>query len=462
MVEVDCLSGGRTGLDGTGVDLVGEGIVLAIHAEAGVDEAGEIVDVVGEREEVFERGGFAGDEGVEVFVVSLVKSELDPREAADAEHVEEGSEGLVIDDEVDLFLVGPVGAELDFAGDGPGAGVVRADVGGGVGEGHGGGGTAVVGGLFEAFNREEDFAHVGPGLEDAVGAVGEDVSDSGAVGDLADEGEDGVIVAPGDGLAVEVVEGEDADLVGLDDGADEVSGGDGVDAELITEAGGSEDGVEAVDAEVGTEHGAGLVFGTFGDGTDVLSLLDEADISAGHGAGEAGGVSDLVAIEHGITVDPVCTIEATGSEVTGREDALGVGVFHDVHEAFVLPELEIGVVSHVVIGFSRLTHECGEIVNGEVATSTSDDRLQVLGSHNGADAGAAGISGPVSVDTGEADEVLAGGSDDGDAEVVATESLLDETLRLEAGLAGEPGHGDDGRVGIVDEEDGQFGGTAYK
>ena len=97
-----------------------------------------------------------------------------------------------------------------------------------------------------------------------------------------------VVVAPGDRLAVEVVQREDALLVAFDHRADQAAGGDGVDAQLVAELVGVEHGGEVVHAQVRAEHGAGLVLRPLGDRAHVLALLDQADVAAAHGAGEAG------------------------------------------------------------------------------------------------------------------------------------------------------------------------------
>ena len=57
-----------------------------------------------------------------------------------------------------------------------------------------------------------------------------------------------VVVAPGDRLAVEVLQREDPLLVALDDGADQAAGGDRVDAQFVAQLVGVEHGGEVVDA----------------------------------------------------------------------------------------------------------------------------------------------------------------------------------------------------------------------
>jgi hypothetical protein len=62
----------------------------------------------------------------------------------------------------------------------------------------------------------------------------------------------------------------------------------------------------------------------------------------------------LVALQHGVAVDLPDPGEACILEVVSGQDAGGVGVLHDVHQPFPLPQIEELVVAHVGVGLLRL------------------------------------------------------------------------------------------------------------
>src|SRR3989339_1711982 len=77
----DDLSGGCAGPDGTGTDLVWQGVVPAALAQSGVDQPRQAVDVIRLGQQFRERRLPAGNCGVEGGVVLLVESQLDPGQA---------------------------------------------------------------------------------------------------------------------------------------------------------------------------------------------------------------------------------------------------------------------------------------------------------------------------------------------------------------------------------------------
>ncbi len=223
--------------------------------------------------------------------------------------------------------------------------------------------------------------------------------------------------------------------------------------ELVAELVRPEHGGEVVDAEVRAEHGARLVLRALRHRPDVLALLDQADVAAAHGAGEAGAVADLVAAEHGLAVDVVDAGEVAVAEVVRGQDAHGVGVVHDLHQPFTLPQLEELVVGHVGVGLFRFPHEARQVVAGQVPASAHGDRLEVLRAEHRPDARAPGVPRPVAVDAREAHQALAADADDGDVHLVRAQALLDEAFRLEAGLARQLRERDDRGFSVVDEQE---------
>ncbi|MBA7664088.1 hypothetical protein ES703_72139 [subsurface metagenome] len=200
----------------------------------------------------------------------FVKAEFNPGQAADTQHIEQGTQSLVIDDRFYPFIVGPALPFFHFPGDGPGTRVVGADVRGRVGQRHGASGAAVIGRLLQAFHFEDELIHFRPFFNNAARTVRNNIADTLTVGYHAYQVQNGIVVAPGDVASVKVGQGYDSLLVAFYNGADEVACGNSVKSQLIAELISRENRREVVNADIGAEHGAGLVFGPLDHRTGVF------------------------------------------------------------------------------------------------------------------------------------------------------------------------------------------------
>ena len=121
-----------------------------------------------------------------------------------------------------------------------------------------------------------------------------------------------------------------------------------------------------------------------------------------------------------------------------------------------MPHLEVLVVPHVAVGGVRLRHQRPNVVDRQVFGPTENDGFEVLRTHDGPHPGTAGISGPIRIDGGEADQILAGGPDDGHLDFMRAEPFFDEAFRLQTGLAGQFRDRNDADLLLVDEQHGKL------
>ena len=68
--------------------------------------------------------------------------------------------------------------------------------------------------------------------------------------------------------------------------------------------------------------------------------------------------------EHGCAVNLTMLGENAVLEIVGRQDSLIVGILDNIHQALLLPELEIFMFSQVAVGLVCLRLQPFDIING--------------------------------------------------------------------------------------------------
>ena len=141
-------------------------------------------------------------------------------------------------------------------------------------------------------------------------------------------------------------------------------------------------------------------------------------------------------------------------EIVGGQNSLLVRVCDDVHQAFLLPNLEVLVFPHVPESYVILSHEPGHIIDWDILVSPHRDSLEVLRSHDSAYPGPSGIAAPVGVDTGEIDHLLAADTDGSDMDSMGAQPLLDHSFSFQTAFALQFRHGKDRCFTVLYEKDG--------
>ena len=184
-------------------------------------------------------------------------------------------------------------------------------------------GSRVVHGDFEALDVDDVVLGVATdGSGGAEGALGQQVADAVAVGDLLDQIQQVLGRAELEGLTVLVVVAQATHFVHFHGPGDGGAGGDAVHAQVVEHLVALADGHDVGDAGVGADGGQGFVLGAAVLGPDLdLGCFDLDPLLAAHGAGEAAVhvIDDLVA--HGDGVDVGGAVQLPVAEVVDDEVA---------------------------------------------------------------------------------------------------------------------------------------------
>ena len=265
-----------------------------------------------------------------------------------------------------------------------------------------------------------------------------------------------------EGLTVFVEFAQAAHFVHFHGPGDGGAGGDAVHAQVVEHLVALADGHNVGDAGVGADGGQGFVLGAAVLGSDLdLGRLDLDPLLAAHGAGEAAVhvIDDLVA--HGDGVDVGGAVQLPVAEVV--DDEVAFELLGADHRAGA-PGVETVVGAALAQRFAG--HPAGGVPDRfavghlDTGAAADGDGLEVLGAHDRAEAGAAGDLVEVIDDAGVADEVLAGGTDLGDADLLVAEFLADCGFHGAGDLSPEVGSVAELDLVVLDPEVDGFGRAA--
>jgi len=240
------------------------------------------------------------------------------------------------------------------------------------------------------------------------------------------------------------------------------AGGDAVHAQVVEHLVALADGHDVGDAGVGADGSQGFVLGAAVLGPDLdFGRVDLHALLAAHGAGEAAVhvVDDLVA--HGDGVDVAGPVQLSVAEVVDDEVAFEL---LGAHHGAGAPGVQTVVGAAFAQGFAG--DPAGRVPDRiavghlDAVAAADGDGLEVFGSHDRAEPGAAGDFVQVVDDAGVADEVLTGGTDLGDADLLVTEFLADGGFDGAGDLAPEVGCVAELDLVVLDPEVNGFGRAA--
>src|SRR5574343_960013 len=249
--------------------------------------------------------------------------------------------------------------------------------------------------------------------------------------------------------------GQDAEFVHFHDGRDGGAEGDRVEAVFVAEHVGVLQGFQIADAVGGTERPGAFVLKAAG-GAPVfrlvlnreVALVELGDAAAGDGATEAGSIGNQMGLAvgralfvHGFGGDLAGLFELHVAVVAGGQGADFVDHVHQ-HLGAVFRQALAGdgvVLEHLLGGIGCLEEGREVLDAGNALGAANGDGLEVLGTHDGADAGTAGSTVQVIDDAGEEHLVFARAADRGDANQRILEFGLDGFLGVPAGRAPQVG-----------------------
>ena len=317
-----------------------------------------------------------------------------------------------------------------------------AAIGGGVAQSHALQGSAVVAGEFLALHAHEEF-RMTVLLAQPLGPQGQFLAETLALAGLLRHDGQSLGTAEAEVNAIGVVLREDSHLEEFHRRRQGHTERDRVHAVLVHHVVGEGEGIEIVHTDDRAEGIGRLVLQTT-RGMPVLRPVDDGEVlridmsdpAAGDSAPETGLVGDEIGVAIGIRrgrcrgVDLVDAFELDLAEVPGGQSA---PLLHHVDHRMgtTLGEFLASTAgSELGMGVLHHFHELRRIVHRDAPGAIGRHRLEVLRSHDGADATAAGSTVKIVDDTGVENTVLPRLADRGDLELGILVTGLDPLLGM--------------------------------